>query len=321
MSVVDLLTERAPRSRLDRIEASVGDCDPCGLDVQLTLFVCYELHYRGFAGVDPEWEWNPGLLHLRARLENAFLTGIRRDVGDLDSNAGDEMERLSAAADGDNGPTRHLRSHGSWHQLREYLVHRSLDHLSGPDPHAWASLRLRTPRLTGRSATAVAVESHDFGTRCGGHLYQQMFTDLMVAARLEPGYLAYIDVVPAEALAVVNLMSLFGLHRSYRGAAVGHFTANAITSGTDSRRLFEALERMNAPGPCRWFYRQQAEADAARERVVRADVIGDLLGREPDLEPDVVFGMRAFSVVEDRLSAHLMRCWSVGDSSLRRPLN
>ena len=55
LAVVNLLTERVPRSRLYRIEASVADCDPFGIDVQLTLCVCYELHYRGFAGVDPDW--------------------------------------------------------------------------------------------------------------------------------------------------------------------------------------------------------------------------------------------------------------------------
>ncbi len=303
MSVVNLLTERAPRSRLDRIEASVGDFDPCGLDVQLTLFVCYALHYRGFAGVDPEWEWNPGLLHLRARLEHAFISGIRSEVGDLDSNAGDEMERLSVRAAAEDGATQYLRAHGSWQHVREYLVHRSLDHLSGPGPHVWAM-----PPLNTRSATAFATES-------------DTLTDLMVAARLEPGYLAYIDLVPAESLAVVNVMSLFGLHRSYRGAAMGRFAANAITCCPDSRRLCQALERMNAPAACRRFYRAQAESDAAHDRVIRTDVVGDLLGREPDLEPDVVFGMRAFGVVEDRLANHLMRCWSAGNSSLRRPLD
>lgn len=302
MSVVNLLTERAPRSRLDRIEASVGDLDPFGLDVQLSLFVCYALHRRGFAGVDPEWEWNPGLLHLRARLEYAFLTGLRRYVGDLDSNAGDEMERLSVRAAAGNGPTQHLCSHGSWQQLREYLVHRSVGHLRVPDPQVWA-----LPR--------------EFGADRAEQPHQQMPTDLMVAARLEPGYLAYLDVVPAEALAVVNTMSMFGLHRSHRGAAGGHFAANAITAGSDSRRLFRALERMNAPDPCRGFFRGKAAVDAAQERVVRTDVVADLLGREPDLEPDLVFGMRAFAVVEDRLADHLMRCWRAGDSSLRRPLD
>ena len=81
MAVLDLLAERAPRTQLNRIEASVRDSDPLGIDVQLTLYVCYELHYRGFAGVDPGWEWNPGLLHLRAQLEDAFLTAVRREVG------------------------------------------------------------------------------------------------------------------------------------------------------------------------------------------------------------------------------------------------
>ena len=38
----------------------VRDSDPYGLDLQLALYMCYELHYRGFSGVDPTWEWNPG---------------------------------------------------------------------------------------------------------------------------------------------------------------------------------------------------------------------------------------------------------------------
>ena len=35
-------------------------------DLQLTLAVCYELHYRGFDGVAESWEWEPSLLRLRA---------------------------------------------------------------------------------------------------------------------------------------------------------------------------------------------------------------------------------------------------------------
>ncbi|MCZ9339631.1 iron-containing redox enzyme family protein, partial [Streptomyces sp. TRM76130] len=33
-----------------------------GDDLQLALYQCYELHYRGFAEVDPGLEWDPGLL-------------------------------------------------------------------------------------------------------------------------------------------------------------------------------------------------------------------------------------------------------------------
>ena len=34
--------------------------EPYGEDAQLTLYCLYELHYRGFAGVDPEREWDLG---------------------------------------------------------------------------------------------------------------------------------------------------------------------------------------------------------------------------------------------------------------------
>ncbi len=317
MAVVNLLAERAPRARLERIEASIGDCDPYGLDVALTLYICYELHYRGFAGVDTEWEWNPGLLHLRARLEDTFLTAVRRDVGDIDSSAAEEMERLSADPAEGSGPSQYLRSHGSWEQMREYFVHRSLYHLKEGDPHAWA-----IPRLTGQAkASFAAVEFDEFGAGRGEQVHQQLFANLMVAADLDPTYLAYIDVVPAESLAVVNLMSLFGLHRGYRGATVGHFAATEITSSPGSRRLLGALERMGAPRPCREFYREHVEADAVHEQVVRTDVVGDLISREPDLEADVVFGIRAFELLEERLGRCLMQAWGRGDGSLRRPLH
>ena len=74
----ELLAERAPVNRLAQVEASISDADPLGLDLQLALYICYELHYRGFDTVDPGWEWNAGLLHLRGRLENTFLAEIRQ---------------------------------------------------------------------------------------------------------------------------------------------------------------------------------------------------------------------------------------------------
>lgn len=317
MAVIGLLAERAPRARFDRIEAPVSDSDPYGIDVQLTLYVRYELHYRGFAGVDPGWEWSPGLLHLRARLEDAFLAAVRRDVGEIDSTAATEMDRLSVDFADGSGPSQHLRRAGTWEQMREYLVHRSLNHLKEGDPHARA-----IPRLTGHAKAAfVAVEFDEFGAGRGDRAHQQLFADLMTAADLDPSYLAYLDTVPAEALAVVNLMSFFGLHRQYRGAAVGHFAAIEITSAPGSRRLVQALARLGAPEPCIAFYREHVEADAVHEQVVRADVVGDLLSREPALGCDVVFGMRAFTAVEDRLAGHLMWCWRAGRTSLRRPLD
>lgn len=317
MSVINLLSERAPRTRLDRIEASIGDCDPYGIDVQLSLYVCYELHYRGFAGVDPEWEWSPALLHLRARLEEAFLTAVHRDLGEIDCSATEEIRRLSAAPGDVSRPAEYLRDEGTWQQMREYFAHRSVYHLKEGDPHAWA-----IPRLSGQAkASLVAAEFHGCGAGRGDQVRQRRYADLMDAADLDSSYLAYIDRVPAAALAVVNLMSLFGLHRSHRGAAIGYFAAIEITSSRRSRLLLDALDRLDAPGPCREFYREHLQADAVHEQAVRSDVVGELLSAEPHLGDDVVFGMRAFELLEERLGGHLLRSWRSGDPSLRRPLS
>jgi heme oxygenase-like protein len=188
--------------------------------------------------------------------------------------------------------------------MREYLVHRSLYHLKEADPHAFA-----ISRLIGQvKASFVAFEFDEYGGGRGPLAHQQLFADLMDAAGLDSSYLAYLDDVPADALASVNLMSLFGLHRELRGAAIGHLTSTEITSSPGSLRLVEALERMGATQPCVGFYREHIEADAVHEQVVRTDVVGDLVAREPHLERDVVFGSGARDVVEDRLAMHVMDC-------------
>ncbi len=301
---------------LARIGASVRDSDPYGLDLQLALCMCYELHYRGFAGVDPAWEWNPALLQLRGELERVFLAGVRRDVGPVEGTAAAEMEALSVEPADGTGPSYHLRDNGTWLQMREYFVQRSLYHLKEGDPHAWA-----IPRLTGGAKAAfVAIEYDEYGAGQGARLHQQLFADLLAAADLDTTYLGYLDAVPAESLAVVNLMSLFGLHRSLRGAALGHFASIEITSPPGSRRMVQALQRMDAPQACRRFYREHVEADAVHEHVVRTNVIGDLVAGEPALEPDVVFGMRANALLEDRLADTIMASWRRGRTSLRTPL-
>ncbi|MEH3131575.1 MAG: iron-containing redox enzyme family protein [Mycolicibacterium neoaurum] len=319
LAVIELLNERAPVNHLSRVEASLGDADPYGLDLHLALYVCYELHYRGFDGVDPGWEWDAGLLHLRGRLESLFLAEVQRAVGPIgpEESALAEMDALSVEPVDGDGLSYHLCDKGTWDQMREYFVHRSLYHLKEGDPHAWA-----IPRLIGQAKAAfVAVEFDEFGAGNGTRLHQRLFADLMDAAELDSDYLGYIDIVPAEALAAVNLMSLFGLHRRHRAAAVGHFASTEITSPPGSRRLVDALQRLGAPQECVAFYAEHVEADAVHEQVVRTDVVGDLLSREPHLDRDVVFGIRAHAFVEDKLADHMLRSWEQNQSSLRRPLD
>lgn len=316
MAVIEQLQQRAPRHWLSRLEVPLADADPYGLDLQLALYICYELHYRGFAHVDARWEWDGGLLHVRGQLEQIFLAAVRRDAGSTDAGAAEAMAALSVEPVDGWGPSYFLRDRGTWDQMQEYFVHRSLYHLKEGDPHAWT-----IPRLTGQAkASFVAVEFDEFGAGTGARVHQQLFADLLIAADLDPTYLGYLRCVPAVSLAPVNLMSLFGLHRALRGAAVGHFAATEITSSPGSQRLTAALRRLDAPAACVAFYDEHVEADAVHEQIVRTDVVGDLVATAPHLESDVVFGIRAFELVENRLADHLMKRWEAGHSSLRRPL-
>ena len=313
-AVIAALREDPPPTALPLAEARRAD--PYGEDLTLALHICYELHYRGFRAVRADWEWQPDLLRLRAALEQAFLAALRSDV-DGGSDVPAALDPLLVEAIPGDGVSHRLRRDGTVAQLREYFVHRSIYHLKEADPHAWV-----IPRLSGQAkASLVAVEFDEFG---GGHadrVHAQLYADLLEAAGLHPGYLHYLDVVPAPAIAIVNLMSLCGLHRALRGALVGHFTAAEITTAPSAARMAQALRRLGAAEPCVRFYTEHIEADAVHEQVMRRDVLGDLLDREPELAADVVFGVQATELLEGRFAGHLLSTWDSGTTSLRQPLS
>ncbi|MEU6356525.1 iron-containing redox enzyme family protein [Streptomyces sp. NPDC047072] len=286
-----------------------------GDDLQLALYLCYELHYRGFAGVSPDREWDPDLLRTRAALEHRFLTALREDTPVHDSVDDALAEILVEPVDG-TGVSHYLREKGELWQVREYAAQRSLYHLKEADPHAWV-----LPRLWGRAkAGMAAVEFDEYGGGRPDRVHARLFADLMTDLGLETSYGHYLDAGSAEMLATVNLMSLFGLHRALRGALVGHFAAVEITSSPGSRRLAEAMRRTGAGPAAEHFYDEHVEADAVHEQVVRHEVIGGLLAEEPHLAPDVAFGIDATGHVEDRLAERLLAYWQAGRSSLHTPL-
>ncbi|GAA3309298.1 iron-containing redox enzyme family protein [Streptomyces cinereospinus] len=295
--------------------AGAASAAPYGDDLQLALYLCYELHYRGFDGVPAAREWDPGLLRVRAALEDRFLSALRADTPVHDSVEDALAEILVEPVDG-TGVTHFLRDKGELWQLREYAAQRSLYHLKEADPHAWV-----LPRLWGRAKAAMAaVEFDEFGGGRPDRVHARLFADLMTDLDLDTAYGRYLDAACAETLTTVNLMSLFGLHRSLRGALVGHFAAVEVTSSPGSRRLAEAMRRTGAGPAAEHFYDEHVEADAVHEQVVRQDVIGGLLADEPWLAPDIAFGIDATGFVEDRLAERLLTEWREGRTSLRTPL-
>ncbi len=294
---------------------SLTEADPYGDDLQLALFLCYELHYQGFSGVDDAWEWDPDLLRVRQALERRFLDALRSEATAHHDPEDALAGLLVEPADG-TGVSHHLRDDGELWQMREYIAHRSLYQLKEADPHVWV-----IPRLRGRAKAAMAaVEYDEFGAGRGERVHAELFADLMVDLALDPTYNHYLDATSARMLAVVNMMSLLGLRRSLRGALVGHFATVEITSSPASDRLAQALRRMGAGEAAVFFYTEHVEADAVHEQVVRHEVIGDLLKREPALAADVAFGIDATVFLEDRFAEEVLGAWRDGRSSLRVPL-
>ncbi|WP_329376585.1 iron-containing redox enzyme family protein [Streptomyces sp. NBC_01351] len=317
-AVVDALRSgRVPARATGSVAGSVPGADPWGEDLQLALYLLYELHYRGFAGVPDEREWDPDLLRLRRDLESVVLDALRSALHDAPQTVDAAFAPLLVEPVDLTGSVSHyLERQGELWQLREYAALRSLYHLKEADPHLWV-----VPRLSGRAKAAMAaIEYDEFGAGRADRIHATLFAGLMTDLGLDATYGTYLDRAPAPLLATVNLMSLFGLHRALRGALVGHFACLEVTSSPGSRRLANAMRRCGAGPAAERFYTEHVEADAVHEQVVRREVIGGLLAGEPGLEADIAFGCTATLLLEDRLGRHVRASWDRGASALRSPL-
>jgi hypothetical protein len=291
-------------------------------DLQLALYVCYELHYRGFDSVDERWEWEPSLLGLRAQLEAQFERALEAAVPPLDAGplpAPEEMDvALRAIADADEGPSlsRHLERDGTLEQFLEFCVHRSAYQLKEADPHSWA-----LPRLGGApKAAMVEIQADEYGGGRADRIHAELFAGTMRALGLDDGYGAYLDLIPGVTLATVNLMSLAGLHRRRRGAIVGHLALFEMTSSVPNRRYANALRRLGLGEEATAFFDEHVVADAVHENIAAVDLAGGLVRQQPDLCADVLWGARALVELEARWAAHLLDAWEAGRGSLRAPL-
>ncbi|HEY2478863.1 MAG TPA: iron-containing redox enzyme family protein [Solirubrobacterales bacterium] len=318
-----VLFETLPGDPTDGLPATpppARDDPVADLDLQLALYVCYELHYAGFDGVDERWEWSPSLLAFRAGLEAAFedavaeLTPAGEDAES--EHVGESLQRI--VADDDGPPlSRYLETKGTREQMLEHVVHRSAYQLKEADPHSWA-----IPRLPpGPKAALLEVQFDEYGGGRAERMHAVLFADTMRALGLDDAYGAYLGVLPAPTLATVNLLSGFGLHRRRRGAAVGHLAAFEMTSSVPNRRYGNALRRFGYGKDVTEFYDEHVEADAVHEAIAAWDLADGLAREEPELADDILFGARALLAVEGRWAEHLLGCWKQGRTSLRQPID
>ena len=295
-------------------------------DLQLALYCCYELHYRSFAGVDDRWEWEPSLLALRRSLEQAMEQQLAGEAGGGRRGArrpgagagGDVVAALADVVDGASGPSLSgwVLERGEMGHLRELAVHRSAYQLKEADPHTWG-----VPRLYGGpKAALVEIQSDEYGRGVEAEMHSSLFAVTMEALGLDARYGAYLDAIPAVTLATVNLVSLFGLHRRWRGALAGHLAVFESTSVGPMSRYAAALRRLGVGGPAERFYDVHVQIDDHHQAVACQALVGGLVDLEPELADDVVFGARALMLVEERFTRHVLGAWEAGRSSLLRPV-
>jgi hypothetical protein len=287
-------------------------------DLHLALYLSYELHYRGLPGVDERWEWEPSLLSQRRVWEAVFEDALLDRLGPPQASALEMDLALREIIDADDGPSlsRHLEREGTLDQLLEFVVHRSAYQLKEADPHSWA-----IPRLSGPpKAALVEVQADEYGGGRADRVHAELFAKAMDGLGLDRTYGAYLDHLPGVTLATVNLMSLLGLHRRWRGAIAGHLAAFEMTSSIPNRRYGKALRRLGFGEPATDFFDEHVEADAVHENVAAVDLAGGLARQEPALAGDILWGARALVDVEARWARHLLDAWEDGRSSLLVPL-
>lgn len=284
-------------------------------DFQLGLWLLYELHYRGFAGVSEEYEWDPELLAVRRRLEVRHEAALRALVGALPAcSARDvpaELDRIVRADDGAS-LSAYLQRQASAAQFREFAMHRSVYHLKEADPHAWG-----IPRFSGAAKAAlVEIELDEYGGGRAERMHAELFRGLLRALGLDDSYGGYVDRAPGCTLAVSNTISLFGLHRRLRGALAGHLAAFEMTSTLPNRAYSNGAQRLGFGPEAARFYDEHVEADAMHEQIAAHDLCGSLARAEPELADDILFGARAALAVDRQFAEHLLGCWADGRSSL-----
>jgi hypothetical protein len=307
-----------PVHELPALADALDVADPLGDDdLHLALYLCYELHYRGLPGIDERWEWEPSLLRLRREWETIVEEGLLGAIGAPEASgpAPDQMDlALRAVLEDDEGPSlsTYLERAGSLEQLLEFVVHRSAYQLKEADPHSWAIARLAGPP----KAALVEVQADEYGGGRPDRVHAELFAVTMEELGLDRTYGAYVDCLPGVTLATVNLMSLFGLHRRWRGAIVGHLAAFEMTSSVPNRRYANALRRLGFGPRATDFFDEHVEADAVHENLAAVDLAGGLARLEPARAGDILWGARALVEVERRWAQHLLDAWGAGRSSL-----
>ena len=147
-------------------------------------------------------------------------------------------------------------------------------------------------------------------------VHANLFAGVMRDLGLDPSYGAYVDRLPAATLATCNLVSMFGLHRRWRGSLVGHLALFEMCSVGPMARYATAVRRLGVGERAARFYDAHVLADERHQVVALDDMVDGLVSDEPLLGGAVVFGARALAAVERLFAVSLLDVWQQDASAL-----
>jgi hypothetical protein len=282
-------------------------------DLQLALWVAYELQYRGFDEVDPDRQWDPGVIAFRTRLERPWIAWLEDNCRVRPSDR-PVAEQLRALVESDDGPrlAPYLRRHATLDQFREFVLNRSVYQLKEADPHSFG-----IPRLDGAAKAAlVEIQADEYGGGRRERMHSELFRTTMRWLGLDDSYGHYVSEVPAVTLAVSNVMSLFAIHRRWTGALLGHLAALEMTSTLPNRQYAAGAARLGASAEQARYFTEHVEADAVHEQIAAHDLCGSYVRQHPGAIGDVLLGARCSLAVDNLFAEHLLTEWR---APARRP--
>ncbi|MFG2043079.1 iron-containing redox enzyme family protein [Dactylosporangium sp. NPDC048998] len=284
-------------------------------DVQISLWVCYGLTYAGFEGVDERWEWQPSLLAVRGALEAVFERDILADV-EMPAGLTPAQVPMWLMEVCGRVPMEFLKfmhRTATLEQFKELVITRSIDALHEGDAHTWA-----IPRVSGRAKSAlIEIQADEYGGGMPGRSHAELYVMLMSELGLDPEYGAYIEQIPAVALALHNIRSMFGLQQRWRGGLLGNLAATEIGSSIINRHFSEGLDRLGGSKRARLFYDEHILADAVHEQLAAHDMCGGFVADYPDEWDRVVLGALATLNVRGLFAGSVVDPWAAGGTSLR----
>ncbi|TWD81290.1 heme oxygenase-like protein [Kribbella amoyensis] len=277
-------------------------------DLQLALWCCNELHYRGFADAPPDAEWNPETIAFRAELERPW-SGWLRTTCRPEVTTEPPSVQLRRLIDADDGPplAAYLHRHASLDQFREFVLNRSVYQLKEADPHSYG-----IPRLDGAAKAAlVEIQADEYGGGRPERMHAELFRTTMRWLDLDDSYGYYVADVPAVTLALSNVMSLFALHSRWTGALLGHLAALEMTSTVPNRRYAAGAARLGADADQARYFTEHVEADAVHEQIAAHDLCDTFAADHPDAVADILFGARSSLLLDSLVAEHLLGRWGV----------